>query len=296
MSAPVLEASGLGKRYRSLWALRDCELALPAGRVIALVGPNAAGKTTFLRLAAGLLQPTEGTITVLGSPARADSPASIARVGFVAQDHPLYDRLRVRELLRMGRSLNLGWDQDFAESRLDSLGIPLGQRAGALSGGQHAQVALTLALAKRPALLILDEPAAGLDPLARHAFLQTLMAAVAEDSLTVLLSSHIIAELEQVCDYLILLAGGQIQVAGEIDDLLTAHRLLTGPSDRLVDTSPNVVQVTRGDRHSTAIVRTDGSPVLTGWESHPIGLEELVLAYLHQAAATRRSRQQETLT
>lgn len=292
MNNPVLETSGLGKRYGSVWALRYCDLSLPAGSVIALVGPNGAGKTTFLRLAAGLLRPSEGAITVLGSPARSDSPESLAKIGFVAQEHPLYKRLRVGDLLRMGRALNLRWDQDLAERRLDSLDIPLERRAGDLSGGQHAQVALTLALSKRPKLLILDEPAAGLDPLARRSFLQTLMAAVADDDITVVLSSHILADLERVSDYLIVITSGRIQVAGEIDELLAAHRLLTGPVGGLTDAAPGVVHVTRGDRQADAIVRTDGGPVIPGWQAHPIGLEELVLAYLHQNASTRSARQE----
>ncbi|WP_026163203.1 ABC transporter ATP-binding protein [Kribbella catacumbae] len=282
MSAPVLETSGLGRRYRSVWALRDCDLALPAGRVIALVGPNGAGKTTFLRLTVGLLRPTEGEITVLGSPAGRESADSLADIGFVAQDHPLYKRFLVRDLLRTGAALNLRWDQALAENRLEALEIPLDQRVGTLSGGQHAQVALTLALAKRPKLLVLDEPVAGLDPLARLTFLQALMGAVAEEELTVLLSSHILPELERVCDYLIVLTGGRVQLAGEIDELLSAHRLLIGPSEPTMASAPGVIHVSRGDRQANAIVRTDGGPVLAGWESRPIGLEELVLAYLHR--------------
>lgn len=283
MSGEALRTSGLGRRYRSVWALRDCDLALPAGRVIALVGPNGAGKTTFLRLTVGLLEPTEGEITVLGKPAGAESAESLAQIGFVAQDHPLYKRFRVRELMRSGAALNLRWDQDFAEKRLDELEIPFGQRIGTLSGGQHAQVALTFALAKRPRLLVLDEPVAGLDPLARLTFLQTLMGAVADDDLTVLLSSHILPELERVCDYLVVLTGGRVQLAGDIDELLAAHRLLTGPSEPTMVGAPGVIQVTRGDRQANAIVRTDGGPVLAGWESRPIGLEELVVAYLHRS-------------
>lgn len=295
MTDLALETSGLGKRYRSTWALRDCTIAVPAGRVIALVGPNGAGKTTLLRLTTGLLRPTDGTISVLGSPAGSNSPESLAQVGFVAQDHPLYKRFRVGELLRMGRALNLQWDQGMAERRLDGLGIPLGQRVGLLSGGQQAQVALTLALAKRPRLLILDEPVAGLDPLARHAFLQTLMAAVADDDLTVLLSSHILPELERVCDHLIVITGGRIQLAGEISDLLAGHRLLTGPADAVVDEAPGVVTVARGDRHAHVLVRTGATQVLPGWESRAVGLEELVLAYLRHPSPTPTPRQ-ETLT
>jgi ABC-2 type transport system ATP-binding protein len=237
-----------------------------------------------------LLQPTEGVITVLGSPTRAESAESLAEIGFVAQDHPLYKRFRVRDLLRTGAALNIRWDQELAENRLEGLEIPLDQRIGTLSGGQQAQVALTLALAKRPRLLVLDEPVAGLDPLARRTFLQTLMGAVAEDDLTVLLSSHIVPELERVCDYLIVLAGGRVQLAGEIDELLAAHRLLTGPAEPRMAGAPGVIHVTRGDRQANAIVRTDGGPVLAGWEARQIGLEELVLAYLHRAMPTAHAR------
>lgn len=279
----VLQTAGLGKRYRSTWALRACDLSLPAGRVIALVGPNGAGKTTFLRLATGLLDPTEGSIAVFGEPATSDSPEALARIGFIAQDYPLYKRFRVLELLRMGRSLNRHWDQELAESRLAALGIPLDRRAGQLSGGQQAQVALALALAKRPKLLVLDEPVASLDPLARREFMQTLMAAVADDDITVLLSSHNVAELERVCDYLIVITGGRVQLAGEIDDLLADHRILTGPASPSADNGPGVIHGTRGDRHANLVVRTGQARVMPGWESHPIGLEDLVLAYLRRA-------------
>lgn len=285
----LLEATGLGKRFRSTWALRGCDLSLPAGRVIALVGPNGAGKTTFLRLATGLLDPTEGSIAVFGARASADSADALARVGFVAQDYPLYHRFRIRELLRMGRSLNLHWDQELAESRITALGIPLDRRSGQLSGGQQAQVALALALAKHPLLLVLDEPVASLDPLARREFMQTLMTAVADDGITVLLSSHNVAELERVCDYLIVITGGRVRLAGEIEDLLADHRVLTGPASPAVADAPGVIHGTHGDRHANLVVRTGRAPVMPGWQSHPIGLEELVLAYLHRAQADPRS-------
>ncbi|WP_336204314.1 ABC transporter ATP-binding protein [Nonomuraea sp. LPB2021202275-12-8] len=272
---PLLETVRLGKRYRSAWALRDCNLSLPAGRVIALVGPNGAGKTTLLRLVTGLLRPTEGTVAVFGEPAVPASPLT----GFVAQDHPLYQRFSVRDLLRMGHALNVGWDQHLAERRLAGLGIPLERRAGTLSGGQQAQVALTLALAKRPKLLVLDEPVASLDPLARREFMAGLMASVAEEELTVLLSSHVVAELERVCDYLVVITGGRVKIAGDIDDLLAAHRVLTGPCSAQVPLT-GVVHATRGDRHAHLVLRTGGGPILPGWEAHPIGLEELVLSYL----------------
>jgi ABC-2 type transport system ATP-binding protein len=193
----ALEATGLGKRYRRTWALRDCTLELPRGRIAALVGPNGAGKTTLLHLAVGLLAPTEGAIRVLGEPPGGD-PALLARVGFVAQDAPLYGDFTAAELLRLGARLNRRFDQALARDRLGRLGVPLDRRADRLSGGQRAQVALALALAKRPELLLLDEPVASLDPLARREFLQVLMGSVAEQDLTVLLSSHLLADLERV--------------------------------------------------------------------------------------------------
>ncbi|WP_109510236.1 ABC transporter ATP-binding protein [Nocardioides speluncae] len=289
----VLEARGLGKRYRSNWALRDCDIELPSGRVIALVGPNGAGKTTFLRLATGLLRPTTGTVTVLGAEATADSAEAHAQVGFVAQDHPLYKRFSVADLLRMGRELNRTWDQDWAVRRITALDIPLTRRAGELSGGQQSQVALALALAKRPRLLVLDEPLASLDPLARREFMQTLMSAVAEpmsgdEELTVLLSSHNVADLERVCDHLVIITDGRVQLAGDIEDLLAEHRVLSGPNTGVLDHADSAhgdstIHATRGDRQVHVVVRNGGTQVMPGWESHPIGLEELVLAYLSRS-------------
>jgi ABC-2 type transport system ATP-binding protein len=276
----ALTAERLGKRYGPTWVLRDCDLALPAGGVIALVGPNGAGKTTLLQLAAGLRQPTTGSVAVFGEPC--GSRRALAQVGFVSQDHALYRRFRVSELLRMGAALNQTWDQTLAQQRLADLGIPLARKAGRLSGGQQAQVALTLALAKRPRLLILDEPVASLDPLARRDFMQTLMAIVADDQLTVLLSSHNIAELERVCDHLVVVAGGRVQLAGAIEDLLAAHRVLTGPNTGSL-AGPDVVHILRGSRHAQVVARTGGAEPIPGWHAQSIGLEELVLAYLQRA-------------
>jgi len=232
----VVETSGLGKRYRHTWALRECTLAIPAGHVAALVGPNGAGKTTLLNLAVGLATPTAGVVTVLGG-RPAGSPAALDGIAFVAQDTPLYKNLSVTDMLHLTRNLNRGFDQGYAQARLAELGIPLGKKTGKLSGGQQAQLALTLALARRPRLLVLDEPLANLDPLARHDFMATVMAAVAGKGegeagggMSVVLSSHVLAELERVADYLILLSGGKVQVAGEVDDLLAHHRVLTGPA------------------------------------------------------------------
>jgi ABC-2 type transport system ATP-binding protein len=281
MNAAVV-TSGLSKRYGGTWALRDCDLLLPTGGVIALVGPNGAGKTTLLQLAAGLIRPTTGSIALLDDRVPAGSPQALARLGFVAQEHPLYRRFRVRDLLHMGRALNPTWDQELAERRLTDLDIPLDRPAGKLSGGQQAQVALALALAKRPRLLILDEPVASLDPLARREFMQTLMATVADGDITVLLSSHNVAELERVCDHLVLVTDGRVQLVGEIDALLDAHRVLTGPATDLPSWS-GVVHVDRGERVAHVLARIDSAVPMPGWEAHPVGLEELVLGYLRRA-------------
>jgi ABC-2 type transport system ATP-binding protein len=220
----VIETNGLGKRYGGTWALRECTLAIPAGHVAALVGPNGAGKTTLLNLAVGLAGPTAGAVTVLGGQP-AGSPAALDGIAFVAQDTPLYQNLPAADLLHLTRNLSRRFDQPYARARLDELGIPLNRKAGKLSGGQQAQLALTLALARRPRLLVLDEPVAMLDPVARHDFMATVLDATAADGVSVLLSSHVLAELERVADYLILLARGQVQVTGRVDDLLAARHL-----------------------------------------------------------------------
>jgi len=277
-----LTAEGLGKRYGATWALRDCDLQLPTGAVIALVGPNGAGKSTLLQLAAGLVRPTTGAVRLFDEQLPAGSREALAQLGFVAQDHPLYPRFRVKELLRMGAELNVTWDGQVAADRVVQLGIPPDRRVGALSGGEQAQVALTLALAKRPRLLILDEPVASLDPLARREFMQMLMATVADGNLTVLLSSHNVAELERVCDHLVVIAAGRVQLAGDIDSLIEAHSVLTGPNTH-VPGGPNVIHVNRGDRQAHVVARTFGAEPMPGWQPHPVGLEELVLAYLRRA-------------
>jgi ABC-2 type transport system ATP-binding protein len=218
----VVEASGLGKRYRTTWALRECTLEIPAGRVTALVGPNGAGKTTLLNLAVGLSLPSAGQVTVLGG-RPAGSPAALDGIAFVAQDTPVYKSLSVADMIYITRQLNRRFDQPYARARLDQLGVPLKRKAGKLSGGQQAQLALTLALARRPRLLVLDEPVAMLDPVARHDFMATVLAAASGDGVSVLLSSHVLAELERVAGYLILLERGQVRLAGEVGDLLAAH-------------------------------------------------------------------------
>ena len=285
----VLQTRGLGKRYRRRWALSDCTLEIPAGRIAGLVGPNGAGKTTLLHLATGLLRPTTGTIEVLGGPPPA-RPAQLARVGFVAQDTPTYAHLTVADHLRLGAHLNPGWDAATARDRIERLGLDPGQRAGKLSGGQRAQLALTLAIAKRPELLILDEPVASLDPLARREFLRGLMETVVDQELSVVLSSHLVADLERVCDYLIVLVGSRVQLAGEVDRLLATHHLLTGPrrDPGTLPASQHVISASHTDRQTTLIVRTDAAVHDPAWTVSPVGLEDLVLAYMSQTGQPGR--------
>lgn len=277
----VLEAEGLGKKYGRRWALRDCNLIIPEGKVVGLVGPNGAGKTTLLHLAVGLLAPTAGSIHVLGG-RPADGPEQLARVGFVAQDTPTYSRLSVANHLRMGAWLNTQWDVDMAASRIEQLDLDPRQRVGSLSGGQRAQLALTMAIAKRPELLLLDEPVASLDPLARREFLQSLMEIVAVHGVSIVLSSHLVADLERVCDYLIVLAASEVQVAGDVADLLASHRRLCGPR-RDVATLPatqEVIEQSHTDRQTTLLVRTDDRILDPSWTVTPVTLEDLVLAYM----------------
>jgi ABC-2 type transport system ATP-binding protein len=285
----AIATQGLGKRYRRLWALSDCTLSVPAGHVVGLVGPNGAGKTTLLSVAAGMLVPTAGTIEVLGARPAA-GPTQLARVGYLAQDAPLYAGLPVADHLKLGARLNPGWDAELARGRMGRLDLDPRQKAGTLSGGQRAQLALTLAVAKRPELLILDEPVASLDPLARREFLQDLMESVAEQGLSVVLSSHLVGDLERVCDYLIVLVASRVRVAGPVEDLLATHHRLTGPR-RDPGSLPGGVQVisaSHTDVQSTLLVRTSGPVLDPAWTISEVGLEDLVLAYMSTAAAGGR--------
>lgn len=290
MSA-VVAARSLGKRYRRTSALTDCTLEIPSGHVVGLVGPNGAGKSTLINLAVGLLAPTSGTIEVLGQPP-ASSPEHLGRVGFVAQDTPIFSGLRVADHLHLGAHLNPGWDQDVAEARIDQLGLDPAQRAGKLSGGQRAQLALTLAVAKRPELLVLDEPVASLDPLARREFLQILMETVAEDEVSVILSSHLVGDLERVCDYLIVLVASRVQIAGPVDELLATHVRLIGATrdPGSLPSNQKVIESSHTERQSTFLVRTEDPIHDPAWTVEEIGLEDLVLGYMGQAAAATRSR------
>jgi ABC-2 type transport system ATP-binding protein len=288
-AATAFHARGLGKQYRRRWALSQCTLDVPAGHVVGLVGPNGAGKTTLLHLAVGLLTPTTGTIEVLGGHP-ASGPDQLRKVGFVAQDTPTYSGLTVADHLKLGAKLNPGWDAALARDRIDELGLDPRQQAGKLSGGQRAQLALTLALAKRPDLLILDEPVASLDPLARREFLQDLMAHVADNGTSVVLSSHLVADLERVCDYLIVLCASRVRVAGEVEELLATHRRLTGPKrdPATLPDHPQVITASHTQRQSTLIVRTEGPVHDPAWTVEELSLEDLVLAYMSEAGASQR--------
>ncbi|MFG1807753.1 ABC transporter ATP-binding protein [Streptomyces sp. NPDC049040] len=288
MMEQAIETRGVGKRYGRTWALRDCTLAIPAGRVVALVGPNGAGKTTLLQMVVGLTTPTTGRVRVAGG-LPAGSSEALNSIGFVAQDTPLYPYLSVADTLRLVAGLSATFDEAAARAGLAGLGIPSTRKVGKLSGGQYAQVALAVALARRPRLLVLDEPVARLDPLARHDFMATLMSAVAENGLSVLFSSHVVAELERVCDYLVVLSGGKVQVAGEVDALIAGHHVLTGPTgqaDPLAEKMP-VVHEVRTERQTRMLVRVPaGTPPPPGWQTQPTHLEELVLSYLRTPGAS----------
>ncbi|MEU6553181.1 ABC transporter ATP-binding protein [Streptomyces sp. NPDC046915] len=283
MTNTALSADALGKRYgrRRGWALRDCTFRLPAGRVCAVVGPNGAGKSTLLTLSAGLLVPTEGTLTVLGTrPAEARG-----RVAYVAQDKPLHPQLTVAETLRMGADLNPGrWDAATAERTTAAGDLDPNAKVRTLSGGQRTRVALALALGKQPELLLLDEPMADLDPLARHELMGVLMAQAAEHGTTIAMSSHVVAELEDSCDHLLLVGGGRIRLAGEIDDLLAAHTRVNAAADT-ADLAPHTVVESRvTGRQLSALVRPAG-PLPADWRTSTPSLEELVLAHLRNPEA-----------
>jgi ABC-2 type transport system ATP-binding protein len=275
---PALRTAGLGRRYGRVWGLRDCSLTVPAGAVAGL-----------LQMIIGLLQPTEGQLEVFGETSRANSAEALARVSYVAQDHPLYRDFTVADMFHLGRAMNPGWDQGVATARIDALGIPLKRKIKGLSGGQQAQVSLAMALAKRAPLLALDEPVSSLDPIARLDFMREVMAAAADTGVTVVIASHVVSELERLCDWLIVLTGGRVQLAGPVDDLLAAHRLLTVPrATRDAELPGLLIHRADSDRHSTVLVCTDPAqptaPERPEWAVEPVGFEPLVLAYLQRPA------------
>jgi ABC-2 type transport system ATP-binding protein len=284
---PALRTDRLGRRYGRVWGLRNCTLEVPAGVIAGLVGPNGAGKTTLLEMIIGLLQPTEGQLSVFGETSHAPMAARLAQVGYVAQDHPLYRDFSVGDMFHLGRAMNPSWDQKLALARTDALDIPLKRKVKSLSGGQRAQVSLTMALAKRAPLLVLDEPVSSLDPVARLEFMREVMAAAAGTGLTVIIASHVVSELERFCDWLIVLTGGHVQLAGPADNLIAAHRLLTVPRATTDAELPGLpVHRTDSDRHSSVLVRADpGRRAVQerpGWQADPVGFEQLVMAYLQR--------------
>jgi len=277
----AIETTGLGKRYGTTWALQDCSVRVPQGRVSALVGPNGAGKTTLLRLLVGLATPTSGRADVLGL-TPGPSAEFLARIGYLAQDVPLYKRLSADDHLAIGAHLNRSWDASGAHERLAALRVPVDRPIATLSGGQRAQVALSLALAKRPQVLLLDEPVAALDPLARREFLVSLSDAVAEGDLSVVLSSHLLHDLERICDHVILLASSRTQICDDIDAVLDSHRMLLGPRRTASDTGREfaVIKATHTANQTRLLVRLDGPVLDPSWEVSEVALEEIVLAYM----------------
>jgi ABC-2 type transport system ATP-binding protein len=294
----AIAARGLGKRYGRRWALADCTVAVPAGRVTGLVGPNGAGKTTLLNLATGMLRPTSGSIQVLGR-TPASGPDLLRKVGYVAQDTPLIAALSVGDHLRLGARMNAGWDAGLASSRIGQLHLDRSQKAGKLSGGQRAQLALTMAIAKQPELLILDEPVASLDPLARNEFLRTLAETTAERSMSVVLSSHLVSDLERACDYLIVLVDSRVQVADTVENLLATHYLLTSadPGAAAWPATPGVAQpdgevisVSRSLGQTTMLVRAVAPLIDPALTVSRASLEDLVLGYMSRARAAGPER------
>jgi ABC-2 type transport system ATP-binding protein len=283
MSRPetALEASGLGKCYGKQWALRGCNLSVPAGVISALVGPNGAGKTTLLRVLVGLARATEGVATVFGSPV-AQTPHFLQEVGYLAQDVPLYKRLTAEDHIRIGQALNQRWEAEAARGRLRELRVPTDRPVSTLSGGQRAQVALALALAKRPRLLLLDEPVAALDPLARRGFLTSLAAAVADGDLTVVLSSHLIKDIERVCDHVVLLREGETRLCAPIEEIVATHRGLVGPRQKVAHVEGvEVVHATHSSRQSRLLVKLASAGFADpAWVQEEVDLEEIVLAYM----------------
>jgi ABC-2 type transport system ATP-binding protein len=283
----ALRCEGLGHRYgRGIWGLRDCDLDVPAGRVVALVGPNGSGKTTLMSMAAGLLPASTGTVeTAGGAPER-----RLDRIGFVAQDAPLWPRLRVADVLEIGRCMNSGFDPVMASQRIRRLGIRPRARINALSGGERAQVALTLVLAKKPELFLLDEPMANLDPLARREFLGSVFGACTEAGATVLYSSHAVAELERVCDYLVVLRAGRVRLAGDIDELRQQHLVISGPDSWAEGGDWPVISQRSAAGRTTALVRCDhpGRVAGPGLRAAAPTFDELVLGYLDNEAVQFR--------
>jgi ABC-2 type transport system ATP-binding protein len=290
----ALRTAGLGKRYGRVWGLRDCTLTVPAGAIVGLVGPNGAGKTTLLEMIVGLLTPTEGQIEVFGHTAHANTAETLARVGYVSQKHPLYPEFSVADMFHLGQGMNPSWDMGMARARTEALGIPLKRKIKTLSGGQQAQVSLAMALAKRAPLLVLDEPVASLDPVARLEFMREVIAQVADGGPAVIIASHVVSELERFCDWLVVLTHGHMQLAGPVDELLEGHQVLTVPrATPDADLPGTPIHRADSDRHSSVLLRTSpamlASQAHPGWQTETVGFEQLVMAYLQRPTRAANS-------
>jgi ABC-2 type transport system ATP-binding protein len=255
-------------------------VSVGAGTITGLVGPNGAGKSTLLRLAVGLSRPTYGSVAIFGEQVRPGATAHLERLGYLDQLRPLYSGFRVSETLDLGRRLNRRWNQELAKGWLTELGIDLTARVDHLSLGHQAEVALAVCLGKEPDLLVLDEPVAALDPLARHRLLQALMGAVAENGTTVVITSHILSELESVCDHLIVLAASEVLLADAVERIIEDHWLLFGPPSAPPPSNALVVSSSATERQRTLLVRGVLSDGGAGWDVVTPSLEEIVLAYL----------------
>jgi ABC-2 type transport system ATP-binding protein len=270
---PVLETHDLAKRYRrNVWALQGIDLELPAGGITALVGPNAAGKSTLIKTWVGFERPTRGSVRVAGIDPWKDRPAALEQLGYVPQSPALYDGLSVSDHLDLARQLRPTFDRDYARGRLAQLDIPADRGGRDLSGGQQAQVALALALGTRAPILLLDEPLASLDPLARREFLHVLTDAVRGDGATALLSSHIVTDVEQSCDRLIVLGVGRVLLHETVAGAIAAHAIST-------------------TKHPDAVAgfgAPDGSRIwlVRGTGDRPATLDEVVLGYLASGRST----------
>jgi ABC-2 type transport system ATP-binding protein len=284
----MLSVEHLEARHGLLTAVRGLSLEVERGETVALVGANGAGKTTLLNMLVGLLPASEGQLRVVGEQP-SSKPTFLARIGFLAQDCPLYKEFSVADMLHFGRATNPNWDDDLARARLASADVPLNRRAGRLSGGQRAQVALALAVAKRPQVLLLDEPLAALDPLARREFLKNLLDGAVASNMTVMLSSHLLGDLARVCDHLVVISDGEVRLAGDLDQLLGEHHWLSGAPEQ-TSRLPSGVEVLaeyRHERHTRLLIRTSQRLLNPALTTEPVDLEELVLAYLEHPVVPR---------
>ncbi len=287
----VIETTGLTKRFRSRTALSNCTLSIPRGRITALVGPNGSGKTTLLRLLAGLSNPSDGHVSIFGEGMSTTNNDLKARVGYLDQDRPLYPRWRVKEMLEFGRRINPAWDSDLATRNLDHLDIDLESRVQDLSGGQRAQVALALCFAKRPELVLLDEPAADLDPVARQDLLQNIAELFADNEASVLMATHAIADVAAICDYVVILSKSQVVLSEDLDYVLESHRFLSRSADDGVSVPRGavVLEERRATREVTYLVRLAMPLEPDGWRIERPTLDEIAIAYLRSGRASHQS-------